>query len=86
MTVRQPALRTDLPAVPNNGGLAWTCPDCLSLSHGRIGLVWQPPDYVVGLCAWCRREFRFASRWGQDELEAETGSDLRTTKPKGETK
>ena len=64
----------NLPPVPNQYGLFWCCADCLPISGGRMSLSWQPPDYKVGRCWYCKRDWQFSSRYGEDELRAEIGT------------
>lgn len=64
----QQTMALGIGAVPNSLGLFWCCGDCVSVTGGRVSLTWHPPDQKRGTCHVCKREYTFASKYGQAEL------------------
>lgn len=71
--MNQLTLDLELTPVMNEAKIFWCCPHCLHRSNGLHSLNWQPPDYKVGKCEYCKREFVFSSTHGEDELIAAGG-------------
>ena len=56
-------LALDLGMEPEWNGLFWS--HCVHVNPG-VSLTWQPPDYKIGQCVFCGREFAFKTREGKE--------------------